>query len=223
MSEIPDKHSYKMGEVCKFTDTQPYVLRFWESEFPQLAPQKNRGGQRLYRREDLEMVLRIKQLLYEQEYTIADARRVLEQESLPEGGTSLRSSAANGDADSAGTPGGGEPGTSEQRISKPAGVAEEDLSAAWERPLPDDVRMGIQRLRRELAEADERLRSIEVARAEAEEGRHQARERCREVASALEGLLRSLGVEPSGPEPYDANEGASRSEAVDSAGASTEK
>ena len=69
---------YKIGEVCDLTDTQPYVLRFWESEFPQLAPQKNRSGQRIYRRDDIELILKIKRLLYEQEFTIAGARRQLE-------------------------------------------------------------------------------------------------------------------------------------------------
>ena len=75
---IPDKERFKIGEVCRLTDTQPYVLRFWESEFPSLAPQKTRAGQRIYRREDIEMVLRIKELLYEESYTIAGARKQLE-------------------------------------------------------------------------------------------------------------------------------------------------
>ncbi len=76
--EIPDKSFFKIGEVCRLTDTQPYVLRFWESEFPTLAPQKARSGQRLYRRADIEVVLRIKHLLYEESYTIAGARKQLE-------------------------------------------------------------------------------------------------------------------------------------------------
>jgi len=80
-SEIPEKLFYKIGEVCEITDTQPYVLRFWESEFPQLSPRKNRSGQRVYQRRDIETILRIKGLLYEEEYTIAGARRKLEEES----------------------------------------------------------------------------------------------------------------------------------------------
>ena len=82
VSEIhpQEKLFYKIGEVCELTDTQPYVLRFWESEFPQLAPQKNRSGQRIYRRNDIELILNIKRLLYEQEFTIAGARRQLETE-----------------------------------------------------------------------------------------------------------------------------------------------
>lgn len=80
LRDIPDKVFYKIGEVCQFTDTQPYVLRFWESEFPQLAPKKNRSGQRVYERKDLELVLRIKKLLNEEEFTIAGVRRHLEEQ-----------------------------------------------------------------------------------------------------------------------------------------------
>src|SRR6186997_1567244 len=80
LEEVPDKPFYKVGEVCQYTDTQPYVLRFWESEFPQLASEKNRSGQRVYRREDIDLIFRIKKLLNDEEYTIAGARRRLEQE-----------------------------------------------------------------------------------------------------------------------------------------------
>lgn len=80
MSDSADKLYYKIGEVCELTGTQPYVLRFWESEFPTLAPQKNRSGQRIYRKRDIDLIHRIKTLLYEQEYTIAGARKVLEGE-----------------------------------------------------------------------------------------------------------------------------------------------
>ena len=79
--EIPKKHYYKIGEVCSLTDTQPYVLRFWESEFPQLAPDKSRTGQRVYRPRDVEMILEIKKLLYEEGYTIAGARKKLGMDS----------------------------------------------------------------------------------------------------------------------------------------------
>jgi DNA-binding transcriptional MerR regulator len=73
----PRKTFYKIGEVCQLTDTQPYVLRFWESEFPQLAPKKSRTGQRLYRQKDVDLVLQIKRLLYQEGYTIAGARKRL--------------------------------------------------------------------------------------------------------------------------------------------------
>ena len=78
--QIPNKLFFKIGEVCEITDTQPYVLRYWESEFPALAPAKNSSGQRIYRRRDIETILRIKQLLYEEGFTIAGAKKRLEAE-----------------------------------------------------------------------------------------------------------------------------------------------
>jgi DNA-binding transcriptional MerR regulator len=78
--KIPNKLFFKIGEVCEITDTQPYVLRYWESEFPALAPAKNSSGQRIYRRRDIETVLRIKQLLYDEGFTIAGAKKRLETE-----------------------------------------------------------------------------------------------------------------------------------------------
>ena len=78
--KIPSKLFFKIGEVCELTDTQPYVLRYWESEFPALAPAKNNSGQRIYRRRDIETILRIKTLLYEEGFTIAGAKKKLDQE-----------------------------------------------------------------------------------------------------------------------------------------------
>ena len=75
--ESPRKLFYKIGEVCQMTDTQPYVLRFWESEFSQIAPNKSRSGQRLYRRKDVDLVREIKRLLNEESYTIAGVRKKL--------------------------------------------------------------------------------------------------------------------------------------------------
>src|SRR4026207_2440524 len=77
---VPNKLFFKIGEVCEITDTQPYVLRYWESEFPALAPAKNSSGQRIYRRRDIDTVLRIKQLLYDEGFTIAGAKKRLESE-----------------------------------------------------------------------------------------------------------------------------------------------
>jgi DNA-binding transcriptional MerR regulator len=85
--QIPNKLFFKIGEVCEITDTQPYVLRYWESEFPALAPAKNSSGQRIYRRKDIETVLRIKQLLYEEGFTIAGAKKRLEAEMTGRGPT----------------------------------------------------------------------------------------------------------------------------------------
>ena len=77
---IPEKLFFKIGEVCELTGVQAHVLRYWESEFPMLAPQKNRAGQRTYRKRDVEMALRIKELLYEDQYTIAGAKKKLSTE-----------------------------------------------------------------------------------------------------------------------------------------------
>jgi DNA-binding transcriptional MerR regulator len=78
MLELPEKSQYKLNEVCQYTDTQPYVLRFWESEFPQLSPERTQGGQPVYSRGDVETVLRIKELLEEGEQSISDVRELLE-------------------------------------------------------------------------------------------------------------------------------------------------
>src|SRR3954452_12106796 len=75
-----DKNLYKIGEVCKMADVQPYVLRYWETEFPSLAPNKSGGGQRLYTRREIDIILRIKQLLYSEGFTIAGAKKKLETE-----------------------------------------------------------------------------------------------------------------------------------------------
>ena len=75
-----DEKLFKIGEVCKTADLQPYVLRYWETEFPQLSPNKSGGGQRLYTRRELDIILRIKELLYRDGFTIAGAKKKLEQE-----------------------------------------------------------------------------------------------------------------------------------------------
>jgi DNA-binding transcriptional MerR regulator len=77
---IPDKLYFRIGEVATLCRLPAYVLRFWETEFTQLKPVKSSTGQRMYRRRDVENVLRIKQLLYEQGFTIAGARQQLRSE-----------------------------------------------------------------------------------------------------------------------------------------------
>jgi DNA-binding transcriptional MerR regulator len=79
-SEIPDKLYFRIGEVARLCEVPAYVLRFWESEFPQLKPHKGGTGQRLYRRRDVEMALRIKTLLYHEGYTIPGARQVFKSD-----------------------------------------------------------------------------------------------------------------------------------------------
>jgi DNA-binding transcriptional MerR regulator len=77
---IPEKLYFRIGEVARLCRLRAYVLRFWETEFPQLKPVKSSTGQRMYRRRDVENVVRIKQLLYEEGYTIAGARQHLRDE-----------------------------------------------------------------------------------------------------------------------------------------------
>jgi DNA-binding transcriptional MerR regulator len=75
----PAKRYYRIGEVSGITGVKPYVLRYWESEFRWMAPQKSRSKQRLYRQRDIDMILLIKKLLYEQRFTIAGARKKLRE------------------------------------------------------------------------------------------------------------------------------------------------
>jgi DNA-binding transcriptional MerR regulator len=82
--EIPDKLYFRIGEVSRLAGIKPYVLRFWETEFPGLGPKKSGTGHRLYRRKDVEMVLEIKRLLYDRRYTIEGARKFLETRPKPE-------------------------------------------------------------------------------------------------------------------------------------------
>jgi DNA-binding transcriptional MerR regulator len=80
VAEIPDKLYFRIGEVARLCDVPAYVLRFWESEFPQLKPNKGGTGQRLYRRRDVETALRVKTLLYDEGYTIPGARQAIKSE-----------------------------------------------------------------------------------------------------------------------------------------------
>ena len=91
-SAIPVKNLFRIGEVSRLTSTKPFVLRYWETEFPTLQPVKSPKGHRLYRREDVDMVFVIKRLLYDEGFTIAGARRHLR-------GQPQASNGSNGDAE----------------------------------------------------------------------------------------------------------------------------
>ena len=101
-----EKDFYRIGEVSRLTALKPFVLRYWETEFPTLEPVKSPSGHRLYRQEDVEMVLRIKRLLYDEGFTIAGARRHLREQNgdgensatVGSGGASASSAAAEGTA-----------------------------------------------------------------------------------------------------------------------------
>lgn len=179
-SEIPEKLFYKIGEVCQYTDTQPYVLRFWESEFPQLSPQKNRSGQRTYSRQDIDLILRIKTLLYDEEYTIAGARKRLEQE-------------ADGVEPGKKAGGARRRGAGKKAKERKAKVPEEKTGG--EDPIRE-----IERLRKRVVEVEERWRRAETALEEAERAADVYRERCERAAARLESLLASVGG-PTDPVP----------------------
>src|SRR5215475_12285486 len=78
--EIDDERLYRIGEVSRLSELKPFVLRYWETEFPMLEPVKSPSGHRMYRQEDVDMVLKIKRLLYDEGFTIAGARRHLREQ-----------------------------------------------------------------------------------------------------------------------------------------------
>jgi len=87
-----EKKLYRIGELSRLADLKPFVLRYWETEFPMLQPVKSSSGHRLYRQEDVDMVFRIKRLLYDEGFTIAGARRFLREH---EGNFEMESASAN--------------------------------------------------------------------------------------------------------------------------------
>ena len=202
MAEIPDKPFYKIGDVCQYTDTQPYVLRFWESEFPQLAPEKSRAGQRMYTRIDIDLVLRIKKLLYEEEFTIAGARKKLEQEAAGEVAEAMPPEPP------------APPSVAQEPVTAPEPQVPEtslpevsprvEAARPAETPAPPAAASPAERARAAIAETEiaalrKRIADLEARQAEAataldaaEEARRGDRERREKVAARLEALLRSL-------------------------------
>jgi DNA-binding transcriptional MerR regulator len=140
---IPEKLFFKIGEVCDIAGVQAHVLRYWETEFPMLAPQKNRAGQRTYRRRDVEMALRIKELLYDEQYTIAGAKKKLAGE--------LRPSRESGQATPSKPPTRSlqPPPSLAARFSAPPSSAASTAPAA---PPTDDQRATFSRIAKELRE-----------------------------------------------------------------------
>ena len=154
---IPEKLFFKIGEVCDITGVQAHVLRYWESEFPMLAPQKNRAGQRTYRKRDVEMVLRVKELLYEDQYTIAGAKKKLASDIR--GASKLKvvtpemsaAAAAEGAAQSYAPP---PPSASQSVAAQPAAPTyASDTEVAPrepEYPVTDERRAALRRLREQM-------------------------------------------------------------------------
>lgn len=98
LESLPDKTYFRIGEVARITKVKPYVLRFWESEFKIMAPPKSRSKQRMYRQKDIETILRIKQLLYAERFTIEGARKRLSADRREEASESPRSAPAKAPA-----------------------------------------------------------------------------------------------------------------------------
>ena len=98
---LTEKEFYRIGEVSRLTALKPFVLRYWETEFPMLEPVKSPSGHRLYRQEDVEMVLRIKRLLYDEGFTIAGARRHLREQNGAGDGEGATGAGSGGAVDGA--------------------------------------------------------------------------------------------------------------------------
>jgi DNA-binding transcriptional MerR regulator len=154
---VAKKKSYKVGDACKELDIQPYVLRYWETEFPFLRPEKGSTGPRVYSEDELDLVRRIKELLYDEGYTIAGAKKKLEGE-LETGGPRVKSVQRSLD---------------EAAGEEPEGAAAEPGGgAAGEQPAPDSpsldtaaserietIARGLRSLRNEAREVLQLLRS----------------------------------------------------------------
>jgi DNA-binding transcriptional MerR regulator len=93
-----EKNLYRIGEVSRLTALKPFVLRYWETEFPMLEPVKSASGHRLYRQEDVDLVFRIKRLLYDEGFTIAGARRHLQEMGHSNGGESANGATLTDDS-----------------------------------------------------------------------------------------------------------------------------
>jgi DNA-binding transcriptional MerR regulator len=145
---------YKIGEACKALGIQPYVLRYWETEFPALAPSKSRSGQRVYSEKEMEVIRRIKELLYEEGYTIAGAKKKLETE-LAAGG--VGEPAADEGAEAAETPAAPPPAKKARKAEPPAPPPEEEAQATLPEPPPALDTEGSERLQTLLSGIDEAL------------------------------------------------------------------
>ena len=196
MHEYPQKDFYRLSEVCQYTDTQPYVLQFWASEFPQLNPQTTGTGQPVYSRDDIELVLRIKQLLNEEEYTIEGARRQLDLElGAPDEAAGARTESASRARRPALPP---EPPVEtssepESRETRPALEGAQVLEfGSVSRERYDDAVDEIAHLRLRLQEAEALLRKSESSSTRSEERAQRYRERCERAARKLEDLLDRL-------------------------------
>ena len=155
---IPEKIYFKIGEVCELLDVQAHVLRYWETEFPQLAPQKNRSGQRSYRRKDVETALRIKSLLYEGLYPIAGAGKKLQQEQRENGKHKNGETAETPASDESAAPGLFDEAANPGSIA--SGPSNSEIS-----PLSSQGRDALRSLSSQLLELREMLKTNQTAEA----------------------------------------------------------
>jgi len=188
---IPEKPFFRVNEVCQLTDTQPYVLRFWESEFPQLSPDHGHGGKPVYKKGDVELILQIKHLLYEEEYTLAGARQVLSG-AAPAGlkpakvKVSAKKRAQADESDSrqlnleAAVPEHAAPVYSEPTHLEVQGISKERY---------DDAVEEITHLRLHLSEAETRLRRADSERDKAMNEAEQLRDKRERIIGRLEAIL----------------------------------
>jgi DNA-binding transcriptional MerR regulator len=135
---LPDKSFFRIGEVSRLTATKAFVLRYWETEFPMLQPVKSPKGHRLYRREDVQTVMEIRHLLYDEGFTIAGARRHLREhaghDAAHNGGNGAHANGRNVTEHS------GEPGDSHAGMTSPAGISAGDPLPAVSRKTLQDLR-----------------------------------------------------------------------------------
>ncbi len=200
--EIPQKDAYKISEVCNYTDTQPYILRFWESEFPQLNPERRRGGPSAYTRRDLDLVLRIKSLLYEEELTIAGARKQLEEEVGSPRGRRGRGKARRGEVSAA------DPAALESRAPEARRAPDQPQAEPVLRPLAQPQLFGsedvvpreryegaleeISHLRLKLRDAESRTGKTVLALKRAEQAIEAKQQRSAGAAQYIEALIERL-------------------------------
>jgi DNA-binding transcriptional MerR regulator len=140
--QIPEKLYYKIGEVAKFTGVKTHVLRYWETEFKVIRPNKSRSNQRLYRKQDVELILRLKDLLYNQGFTIAGARKKLREKPTEKNAeVAVEASAAPSQA------------KTQKKVSVEAEATDQlalPLSGAYDPKLLKEIREDLLRLKKSL-------------------------------------------------------------------------
>lgn len=135
--QVPDKLYYKIGEVAKVTGIKTHVLRYWETEFNAIRPNKSRSNQRLYRKQDVEIILRLKDLLYNQGFTIAGARKKLREKPARVVAETAAEPVALAVADPVSRP------AADNQLNLP-------LAGSWDKKILGEIRQDILRLKQSL-------------------------------------------------------------------------